>query len=199
MCHPIEELEESIAAEQIKASLLGSLGPQQRDVVESRFGFHDDEIETLDSIGKRYSVTRERIRQIESTSTKNFEFLYWSAVPWFKEAAWQQASKRFWMGGSIALLILEEPIVNDRVLAALCGVKKAFVAPVRDLLETMCQEATRRVGLYGEPMLPDDWEALLGSATMAPPEVEVEGIAEGDATTGNGPVNEAEVIFEGTG
>lgn len=39
--------------------------PRERDVLYSRWGLRGWPQETLDAIGKRYDVTRERIRQIE--------------------------------------------------------------------------------------------------------------------------------------
>jgi RNA polymerase primary sigma factor len=44
---------------------LGSLNEREREVVQLRFGLADGEPHTLDEIGVRMSVTRERIRQIE--------------------------------------------------------------------------------------------------------------------------------------
>ena len=39
---------------------------RQRKVIEMRFGFVDGEPKTLDSIGKEFGITRERVRQIET-------------------------------------------------------------------------------------------------------------------------------------
>jgi len=47
---------------------LAGLGPREREVVQRRFGFRSDDLETLDCIGRDIGVTRERIRQIESTA-----------------------------------------------------------------------------------------------------------------------------------
>lgn len=48
--------------------LLGLLTTRERDVIERRFAIGYDKKETLDHIGKGYSVTRERIRQIEAVA-----------------------------------------------------------------------------------------------------------------------------------
>ena len=48
--------------------LLGLLTDRERDVIERRFAIGYDKKETLDHIGKGYSVTRERIRQIEAVA-----------------------------------------------------------------------------------------------------------------------------------
>jgi Sigma-70, region 4 len=46
------------------------LGERERDVLTRRYGYPDLEIETLESIAQTYSVTRERIRQIESKALR---------------------------------------------------------------------------------------------------------------------------------
>ncbi len=40
----------------------------EREILALRFGLDDREPETLETIGKRFGVTRERIRQIEVKS-----------------------------------------------------------------------------------------------------------------------------------
>ena len=44
---------------------------QERDVIILRFGLRPD-ILTLEEVGKRFNVTRERIRQIETAALKSF-------------------------------------------------------------------------------------------------------------------------------
>jgi len=46
------------------------LSPQEKNVITLRFGLGDEEPMTLETIGHRYGVTRERIRQIESKALK---------------------------------------------------------------------------------------------------------------------------------
>ncbi len=65
----------SSAAEKVQVNfdtlmkrLLGLLSKKEKDVIERRFAIGYSQRETLDHIGKRYSVTRERIRQIESVA-----------------------------------------------------------------------------------------------------------------------------------
>jgi RNA polymerase primary sigma factor len=50
--------------------ILGSLTPQQRDVIVKRFGLDRVNERTLEEIGQIYGVTRERIRQIETKALK---------------------------------------------------------------------------------------------------------------------------------
>ena len=46
--------------------VLDTLSDRESGVIEMRFGLQDGQPKTLDEIGRRYGVTRERIRQIES-------------------------------------------------------------------------------------------------------------------------------------
>ncbi|MBI2018811.1 hypothetical protein HYS96_03865 [Candidatus Daviesbacteria bacterium] len=46
--------------------LLHCLNPQERQVMELRFGFADGGPKTLEEIGRGFRLTRERIRQVES-------------------------------------------------------------------------------------------------------------------------------------
>jgi RNA polymerase primary sigma factor len=50
--------------------VLASLTPRERRVLQLRFGLVDDHQCTLEEIGKRIGVTRERIRQIEATALR---------------------------------------------------------------------------------------------------------------------------------
>ena len=45
--------------------VLGGLSNRERTIVELRFGLNDDRPRTLEEIGQRFGVTRERIRQIQ--------------------------------------------------------------------------------------------------------------------------------------
>lgn len=62
---PIEMMEEETRLQQIK-SLMGMLDKKEQAVIAMRFGLNQGEPETLETIGKRFGVTRERIRQIET-------------------------------------------------------------------------------------------------------------------------------------
>lgn len=50
--------------------ILSELSPKERTILRMHFGFEDDEEPTLEVIGKRFSVTRERIRQIEAKALR---------------------------------------------------------------------------------------------------------------------------------
>lgn len=50
------------------ANLIKNLTPRNRDILSRRFGLKKGKKETLESIGKSYGITRERVRQIEETT-----------------------------------------------------------------------------------------------------------------------------------
>ena len=50
------------------ATLVKVLSPRNRDILSRRFGLKSGAKETLESIGKGYGITRERVRQIEEFS-----------------------------------------------------------------------------------------------------------------------------------
>jgi RNA polymerase primary sigma factor len=60
------ELFEDIERSQQVSSWLELLTHVERTVITLRFGLNDEDTLTLESIGKRFGVTRERIRQIEA-------------------------------------------------------------------------------------------------------------------------------------
>jgi RNA polymerase primary sigma factor len=61
--------EQRLLSEQIRDTL-ATLSPRERRVIERRFGLSDDNDDTLTAIGREIGVTRERIRQIESTALR---------------------------------------------------------------------------------------------------------------------------------
>ena len=54
-------------------ALFHELGSREQDVLRRRFGLHGKQPETLEQIGKSYSVTRERVRQIENAAIKTIK------------------------------------------------------------------------------------------------------------------------------
>ncbi|KKU82583.1 MAG: RNA polymerase sigma factor [Parcubacteria group bacterium GW2011_GWA2_47_8] len=46
--------------------ILHTLRPREKKILEMRFGLEDGETHTLEEVGKKFGVTRERIRQIEA-------------------------------------------------------------------------------------------------------------------------------------
>jgi RNA polymerase primary sigma factor len=62
---PLEAVGEVMRREQLK-EILASLTHRERSVIELRYGLRDDRPHTLDEVGQRFGLTRERIRQIEA-------------------------------------------------------------------------------------------------------------------------------------
>ncbi len=52
------------------ASLISDLNPRQKEFLEERFGLVDNQKKTLQELGDRYEITRERVRQIEAEGLK---------------------------------------------------------------------------------------------------------------------------------
>ena len=51
-------------------NVLNTLNPRERDVLRLRYGLDDGRVKTLEEIGNVFSVTRERIRQIEAKALR---------------------------------------------------------------------------------------------------------------------------------
>jgi len=51
-------------------NLIRDLKPRQRDILSGRFGLADGEKKTLASLGEKYDITRERVRQIEEEALR---------------------------------------------------------------------------------------------------------------------------------
>ncbi|MEI7838154.1 MAG: RNA polymerase sigma factor RpoD [bacterium] len=62
---PEESATGQLMKEQIK-SLLGALTEREQKILKLRFGLEDGKYHTLEEVGQEFSVTRERIRQIEA-------------------------------------------------------------------------------------------------------------------------------------
>jgi RNA polymerase sigma factor (sigma-70 family) len=62
---PFDAAAAVIESEDLHA-LLGHLDEREREILSLRFGLADDQPLTLDEVGRRFNLTRERIRQIEA-------------------------------------------------------------------------------------------------------------------------------------
>lgn len=58
--------QKSLNVQKEMAVLLSLLPVRQKDVISKRFGLKDGKRKTLEEIGREYSITRERVRQIEN-------------------------------------------------------------------------------------------------------------------------------------
>ena len=68
----------SFKTKQVTKKLLTPLQSRTKDVINNRFGLEESERKTLEAIGQKYGITRERVRQIEnfaiSTIKKSTEY-----------------------------------------------------------------------------------------------------------------------------
>jgi RNA polymerase primary sigma factor len=62
---PLERASFRLLQEQLE-SVLHTLSDREKEVIRLRFGLVDGQARTLEEVGKKFGVTRERIRQIES-------------------------------------------------------------------------------------------------------------------------------------
>ena len=66
---PLSEMSQSMLKQRI-AEVLGGLDYREREILRLRFGLADGYAYTLEEVGKIFSVTRERVRQIESKALR---------------------------------------------------------------------------------------------------------------------------------
>ena len=66
---PVEVTDQRLLREEIR-KVLNQLTIRERQVIELRFGLVDDHDHTLEEVGKKLKVTRERVRQIEERAIR---------------------------------------------------------------------------------------------------------------------------------
>ncbi len=66
---PVEVTDQRLLREEIR-KVLNQLTMRERQVIELRFGLVDDHDHTLEEVGKKLKVTRERVRQIEERAIR---------------------------------------------------------------------------------------------------------------------------------
>jgi RNA polymerase primary sigma factor len=71
---PDEAAEQALRRDALK-KILHSLSPREQRILEMRYGLDGDPPRTLDEVGRAFSVTRERIRQIENQCLKKLRAL----------------------------------------------------------------------------------------------------------------------------
>ena len=69
---PMEIIAKAASAGQIH-DWLETLDENEREIIKLRFGFDEKEPETLEAVGKRYGITRERVRQIEAKAIEKLK------------------------------------------------------------------------------------------------------------------------------
>ena len=62
---PLEVASEQLLKSQVK-DMLSALSEREQKIIRLRFGLEDGKSHTLEEVGAEFSVTRERIRQIEA-------------------------------------------------------------------------------------------------------------------------------------
>lgn len=67
--HPDDVTAKVLLKEDLE-NVLNTLNPRERDVLRLRYGLDDGRVKTLEEIGNVFSVTRERIRQIEAKALR---------------------------------------------------------------------------------------------------------------------------------
>ena len=67
--HPDDATGKVLLKEDLE-NVLNTLSPRERDVLRLRYGMDDGRVKTLEEIGNVFSVTRERIRQIEAKALR---------------------------------------------------------------------------------------------------------------------------------
>jgi RNA polymerase primary sigma factor len=71
---PSKIISDEVARKNI-AELLGQLSAREAGILKMRFGLRDSNPRTLTEIGKKYGVTRERVRQIQETGLRKLKAL----------------------------------------------------------------------------------------------------------------------------
>ena len=66
---PIEEASRAMLRTQVE-DMLDTLTPRERRVIQLRYGLIDGHQRTLEEVGRRFRVTRERVRQIETKAVR---------------------------------------------------------------------------------------------------------------------------------
>ena len=76
---PNDIIERELLRQEVRR-ILNGLNPRERQVIELRFGLVDDHDYTLEEVGKRLKVTRERVRQIEERAIRKLRHPQMSRV-----------------------------------------------------------------------------------------------------------------------
>ena len=66
---PVDAASQTLLREQLN-DVLNTLTPREAQVLRLRFGLDDGQTRTLEEVGKKFNITRERIRQIEAKALR---------------------------------------------------------------------------------------------------------------------------------
>lgn len=64
---PFDDINDQQLKEEAE-ELLGRLDPRERAILKHRYGLQGTRVETLETVGKRFDITRERVRQIQNAA-----------------------------------------------------------------------------------------------------------------------------------
>ena len=73
MTEEVKDVLDRLAGRVAVKEILATLPDRERTVLEKRFGLDDGRIKTLQQIATQFSVTRERIRQIEAKALRKLK------------------------------------------------------------------------------------------------------------------------------
>jgi len=62
---------QSFEPERFVSDLLGRLDSREKNILSKRFGLDGEKAKTLESLGRQYGITRERVRQIQAMALKD--------------------------------------------------------------------------------------------------------------------------------
>jgi RNA polymerase primary sigma factor len=71
---PFEAATANLRRDHVRRAL-EALPPREREVIEMRFGLAGHQARTLEEVGRAFGITRERVRQIESTTLRKLQLL----------------------------------------------------------------------------------------------------------------------------
>lgn len=71
-----EQLTQNHEVGQLLDAWVGALNPREREIIESRFGLHDAEAQTLEVISTRLGMTKERVRQLQNEALYKLKRLF---------------------------------------------------------------------------------------------------------------------------
>jgi RNA polymerase primary sigma factor len=69
---PLEQLSDSNLLDEL-AEVLGVLDQRERRIISARFGLEGESPKTLETVGRKFGVTRERIRQLQNGALKKLK------------------------------------------------------------------------------------------------------------------------------
>jgi len=64
---PFDDINDRQLRQEVEG-LLEKLTPRERDILKYRFGLKNTKVETLEVVGERFGITRERVRQIQNSA-----------------------------------------------------------------------------------------------------------------------------------